>query len=51
MKLHVQDYIITHEKDDLLLQGSMVKNKGGEKRMEINPFRLKPNKAASCVLS
>merc|ERR1712244_61211 len=44
------DHIVSHEKDDLLLQGSMVKNKGMDKRMENNPFRMRPNKAASCVL-
>merc|ERR1711874_194129 len=45
------DYIAAHEKEDLLLQGSMVRNKGADKRMENNPFRMKPNKAANCVLS
>jgi len=37
------DYVAKNEKDDLLLQGSMVKNK--EQRSEDqNPFRVRPSK-------
>ena len=38
-----KDYVAKNEKDDHLLQGSMVKNKQGEKSEGHNPFRVRPS--------
>ena len=38
-----KDYVAKNEKEDHLLQGSMVKNKQGEKSEGHNPFRVRPS--------
>jgi len=45
----LMEYVAKNEKDDILLQGSMVKNKG-DKKMENNPFHIRPTKN-NCSIS
>ena len=41
--LTIKDFVAKNEKDDHLLQGSMVKNKQGDKSEGNNPFRVRPS--------